>query len=565
MGNPISKKYNIGGWNMNRKIALFLALSLVSVGLVALFPTAAAQPYGGSVSIGDGTVYKDYFDLWDDVYYDVHATDNGSALQYKDIDIEIIDPTGTSVYNDVIFTDQFGNAQGYWPGTGVPNRYTIYANYTGVNLANTTFRVYDPYPETATVVTYANGYRTSGGTPATYFNSDDDVYFSIYVEDQYGHPFTDDDWPGDRIKIYIEHNDESNRDSWWDDFPGDDSYIDEVYDPSDDFWNLEDRYGSYLINVSNNNDQPIGNTTFIVVDVGISITPDKSKYVQGDVITIVVDTSIEDTIDVRIIDSEGNDLSGANWTGQPISGGVWTKDYTLGGNLPDGDYEVQVLKDGNLMETWTIRLQKFTLKILTDTDAYLPGETMKIYYTITSNKDGSGITDASMQWIFEYFDVDNSEWEIKRDTISSPGPQGMFQISIPKSASKGSDGELWAWANDTHDHTSPIFMDIEIGGIHATVYTIGTEFMAGDYVVVDIEATVNGANLRHGTVAFNVSKDGVEIPAYTVNNLQTDIRGDLIYIFILQSNAEEGFYTIGINITKAGTNEYDTAHYTFLI
>jgi hypothetical protein len=39
---------------MKQKIACYLAVCLVSVGFLALFPTAAAQPYEGSVSVGDG-------------------------------------------------------------------------------------------------------------------------------------------------------------------------------------------------------------------------------------------------------------------------------------------------------------------------------------------------------------------------------------------------------------------------------------------------------------------------------------------------------------------------------
>jgi hypothetical protein len=561
MGNPISKIKKLGGWNMNQKIALFLALSLVSVGLVTLLPTAAAQPYGGSVVTGDGSDppnLKNYFDLWDNVYYYVTATDNGTPLQYKSIDIEIANPSGTIVHWNSITTDEFGEAEGLWWGTSIPDKYTLFANYTSNPIANTTFRVYDPIPISASVVTYANDYRDSGGIPAIYFNTDDWVYFSIYVEDQYGNPFRNDG----QVFTYIEHNGDSNLEWWWDEYTDSEAYIDEYYFPGGDF-DDEERFGTYLINISNENDDSIGNATFIVVDVDISITPDKAQYVQGDGITILVETSIDDTIDIRIQDPEGDDLSGANWTGQPVSNGRWTKEYTLGTNLPDGDYQVQVLKDGNLMETRTITLRKYNLKVWTDTGAYLPGETMKVYYTITSNKDGSGINDAALQWVFEYYDEDDSEWDVKRDTISTPGSQGFFQVSIPKSAYKPFDGDLWVWANDTHDHSSFQYRSIEIGGIDASVDTDNNEYLAGDFVVVDIWAHVNGADLRNGNVAFTVSKDDVEIPAYTANNLKTDIQGDLVYVFVLQSGAQEGFYTIEINVTKAGTNEYDVAQDTF--
>jgi hypothetical protein len=536
----------------------------VSVGFAALLPTATAQPYGGSVSIGDNSnppILKDYFDLWENVYYYVNAIENvtlGTPLQYKDIDIEIIDPQGNLEHWNMISTDAFGNAEGWWTGIGTPDKYTIYANYTGINLVNTTFRVYDPIPQKATVMTYANDYRDSGGIPATYFNSNDWVYFSIYVEDQYGNPFNNDG----QVFTEIEHNGDINSEWWWDEYTNSEAYIDESYYPNGDF-DTDELYGSYFINVTNQIDESIGNATFIVVDVDIDIIPDKPQYVQSDKITLIVDTSIDDTIDVRILDPDGIDLIGANWTNQPIVNGQWTKEYTFGANLPDGNYEIQILKDGNIMEMQTITLRKFNLKIWTDNSAYLPGETMKVFYTITNNKDGSGVTDATLDWIFEFYDIDATKWDFKENTISTPGAQGSFSIPIPKSAYKNFDGDLWAWANDTQDHSSNKFRNVEIGGISASLNIQENEYLAGDFVTVDISAHVNGGDLKYGNVAFEVLKEGEEIVAYTKNNLRTDIRGDLSYVFVLQSSAEEGIYTININITKDGTDEWDIAQDTF--
>ena len=96
---------------MNRKISLFLALCLVSVGMMTLFPTTAAQPYGGSVVTGDGSNppnLKNYFDIFENVHYYVTATDNGTELQYKTIDIEIVNPGGSLVHSDQISTNEFG-------------------------------------------------------------------------------------------------------------------------------------------------------------------------------------------------------------------------------------------------------------------------------------------------------------------------------------------------------------------------------------------------------------------------------------------------------------------------
>jgi hypothetical protein len=188
---------------------------------------------------------------------------------------------------------------------------------------------------------------------------------------------------------------------------------------------------------------------------------------------------------------------------------------------------------------------------------------MKVYYTIINNKDGSGITDSSLEWTFEYYDAEDGEWKTHWNEISSPGSQGFFQVSIPKTAYKNSNGKLTVWANDTSDHSDMQPLNIELSSIYAIVDTMDNEYIAGDFVVVIVDGVVNGATLRNGNVALNISKDGAVIPSYTVNNLRTDIKGNLRYIFTLQSAASEGFYTISVNVSKEGTNEYNHAQTTF--
>ncbi len=546
---------------MNRKCALFLALCLVCNVLIAFFPTASAQVYGGNVMTTDITgTFKDYFERDVTVYYTVEATIDGNYLQDSDIDVEIRGPGGNQVHNNVIHTDNVGIAKGEWTFSGGPQRdfgyYTIFANFTGNHIGNFTFILYTPVPDLASVVTYVNGFRKTGGIATFFFDSNDWVYFSVYVLDQYGNPYTH----KGQINIDIVHlGDKFEIDGETTDG---DAYIDRLYSPSWNF-NGDDRFGSYFINVTHQDIKSIGNTTFFVADVDIFTTPNKSEYVHGDSITILVETSIEDTIDVRIQDTEGNVIAGANWTEQSVSSGSWTKEYTFSSALPDGEYTIQVLKDGNLMATRQISLRKFNLEVLPDSSVFLPGETMKVYYTIINNKDGSGITDASIEWIFEFFDTKDNEWKTHWNEISSPGSQGFFQVSIPKTAFKNSNGKLTVWANDTNDHSDMQDRDIELSGIFATVDTMDNEYIAGDFIVVNIHGYVNGADLRNGNVALNVSKDSAVIPSYTVNNLRTDITGNLRYIFTLQSGALEGFYTINVNVSKDGTNEYSHAQTTF--
>lgn len=550
---------------MNKKIVCFLALSLVSMGFLAMLPTATAQTYGGSVLTGDGNNppnYKAYFNLDEDLYYYVYATEDGVPLQFKDINITILGPSLT--YTDVITTDQYGDASDWWWGTSIPDQYTIYANYSGQNLATNTFRVYDPIPWECEIITYMDDTRYNEGTPSYYFAGYNWVFFSIYVTDQYDNPYYESWWDDpDIIYYWVYHNgiEEEINNGWRASaYTNNEGFIDDDYEPDDDFYG-EELYGLYQINVSRQDGTPLGNETFEVIDVDIEVTPLKSQYAQGEEIMIIVETSVSGTIDVQILNPDDEVLSDASWMDQTLINGQWTKKYVLGNNLPDGSYAIQVLKDDNIIKTQYISVEKFDLEIWTDNGAYLPGETMTVYYTITNNKDGSGVTDATIKWIFDYYDEDDYQYKTNEYSFST-GPHGSFPVSIPRDAHEFYNTDLYVWANDTSDHSDYVHEDVDLGGISASMNLYGDQFLAGDFVAVNIYGYVNGWNpLKNGNVFLNVSKDGQELTAYTKTGLKTDKEGFLTYIFELQDNAEEGLYTVMINVSKQ--DAWDTASESF--
>ncbi|UCF08817.1 MAG: hypothetical protein JSW28_03755, partial [Thermoplasmata archaeon] len=511
---------------MKKEMAFYLAFCLVSLGIILLLPTGCAQPYGGSVWTGDEQEnHKDYFDREEDVYYYIEATENGGApLQDADIRIEISGPVGI-VHNVTIHTDIYGRASGFWHedldkdiGT-----YTLYANYTIHNIGSRNFRIYTPIPRFAEVETYIDGYRDSDGTPGRYFSSDELVFFSIYVTDQHGNPF-EDDGP---VYYEIGHNGQTLTEYWWTYTTDSEGYIDDYYEPGDITGDAV--YGLYYINVTDEQDFSIGNTTFEVVDVSIDISPYKTQYVQGEEITIVVTSSVPGPIDVRILDPDKEVLPSANWVDQDLINSQWTSDYILGTGLPDGEYEIQVIKDDNLMESNTIVVKKYALNIWTDSGAYLPGETMTVFYTITNNKDGSGVDDATLQWIFQYYDEDVWDLRETRQDIISTGSFGDFKVTIPKSASGIETGALHVWANDTSGRSDLQKEDIDIGEIVAQLEIDDDGYLAGDFILVEIEAMIDSMAhpLKNGDVHLNVSKEGVELRDYTTSGLKTDERGRL--------------------------------------
>ncbi len=297
----------------------------------------------------------------------------------------------------------------------------------------------------------------------------------------------------------------------------------------------------------------------------IKISPEKSKYAQGEEISITVTAEIfQSNINVTIYDEDWSIIE--DWNDQSMANRVWTTTYTLAETLPDGQYYLRLNESATDRPLGQImfNVKKFTLQILPDAGAYLPGETMTLHYTVTSNKDGSGVSGTTIEWIFEYYDTEDHDWDKKTETRVDSPSSGLFPILIPELASKTYDGDLRVWANDTSGHSSYSYLDIEIGEIIAYLYLDDDEYIAGDFVVVDVSAYVDYSYpLKDGNVHLTVSKEGVEITGYTVTNLNTDLQGGLTYIFALQDNAEIGIYTVEINVTKE--NEWDTDQETFEI
>jgi hypothetical protein len=103
-----------------------------------------------------------------------------------------------------------------------------------------------------------------------------------------------------------------------------------------------------------------------------------------------------------------------------------------------------------------------------------------------------------------------------------------------------------------------MFRDIPIGYITINdLDTDSNEYLPGDFVRVTLRASINGdASLRGGDVTFKLLQGDVELNAYTKSGLKTDMNGELEYIFTLNEAIELSTYTISMNVTKAGTDEY---------
>jgi len=417
----------------------------------------------------------------------------------------------------------------------------------------TTFTVYEPI-YSADIKTFVDGYMTETST----YPINGRVYWTAHIEDQYGKNFPQ----GDPVYLQIEHDGSTWTPYYWGVDVESGGNVSDSFWLSDSSWNDEDQIGLYIATLSDSRygDPFPGSTDFEVI--GIKISPEKSRYAQTEEITITITTEIyQDDINVTIYNDEWQVIK--SWKEQSMENKIWTNTYTLPDSLPDGSYSLHVNESetGRPLGKISFNIQKYNLKIWPDAGAYLPGEKMTVFYTVTSNKDGQGVSGTTIEWKFRYYDTDDDEYKVIPQELSASA-HGTFDISIPEIASKSYNGELYVWANDTSDHSAYVYLYVNIGGISASVYAGYNEYMAGDFVVVTITGRVESSYpLRDGNVGLIVSREGIEIPSYSVTNLITDSQGKVTYIFLLASTAETGLYSIEVNITKE--NEWDTDEDTF--
>jgi hypothetical protein len=508
-----------------------------------------------------------FFPVDSRVYYTVIVVDEHDApLQWTWVDIFVEHNSDKYNVDDIRldhegYGDDYFDIDWYWFSTSDQiGDYTMEVQEPlGTPLANTAdFSVYEP-EYSAEIGTFSGGYTTSAIT----FPTDGWVYWSAHIEDQHGINLPS----GREIYLMVEHDGDEVRipsSSWWD------YTVDDEGNVSNNFWigsywNYDEQIGKYTIRVhdSNTEEQFSGSADFEVIVIKIS--PKKTEYAQGEEITITVTAEIfQSNINVTIYDEDWSIIE--DWNDQSMANRVWTTTYTLAETLPDGQYYLLLNESATDRPLGEImfNVKKFTLQTLPDAGAYLPGETMTLHYTVTSNKDGSGVTGTTIEYIFEYYDTQDGEWKSLPAQEFTAGASGSFPIVIPELASKTRDAELRVWANDTSDHSSYNYLNVRIGGISASLSINDNEYLAGDFVIDTIRAYVDYSYpLKNGNVHLTVSKEGVEIAAYTETNLKTDLQGRLTYIFALQDNAEIGLYTVEINVSKE--NEWDTDQETFEI
>ena len=357
---------------------------------------------------------------------------------------------------------------------------------------------------------------------------------------------------------------------------------------------------------------------FYVVDASISDMQGKSKYqyVQEEDIKIHIKAGQGMDLKAVITDEDENEIT--TLSGTAGADGILDIIYKLPGDMSDGKFTVYIKETtGERIIRMNFNVEKFTLIAYTDVEAYLPGESGTIYYTLTNNYDNGEVEDAVIDYTFTYW-LGAEEKHIT-GSIERAGSSGSIVIDIPQETNTTRSCFMELWANDTGGRSQTWFHTFHLGNIDARLGTDASEYITGDFVVVNIftEVLSSGeywygytypdddhvifdgtpvylgysnyserwgyvggkevnlyygpyhrygasfnAPLRNGKVKFSLmtADQEKEIKAYTRNNLVPDMNGKYTHIFEIGNDLECGDYILKINATKDGTKYWGNSH-----
>ncbi len=166
-----------------------MIVSILMVSTLFMGVSVRAQPFTGSIVLMEGSYnVQDYFEPSDTIYFEVEVLDNGTPLQSQIVNVVIYGQAGIGeVFNRTYTTDSYGQFNGYdWDDNWYTHDigdYTMYVNYSGQKVVNTTFMIYVPVPWSATCWTSYYGDITDT------FSEDQRVEVHVQAFDQHGNPF----------------------------------------------------------------------------------------------------------------------------------------------------------------------------------------------------------------------------------------------------------------------------------------------------------------------------------------------------------------------------------------
>lgn len=310
------------------------------------------------------------------------------------------------------------------------------------------------------------------------------------------------------FNIYITDNEGFNYNEW----------NDIIFPTTQTFsWRISET-GSYNIQVKGSNyDESIESDSFFADQINCNVIIEDDRLSPGDTVKFTIYAySGSSNIDVYIVDENDKTLSRATWLNKAIDEGNPVKlSYKLPEDINDGEYEIEVCiyDTETTIGFETFNVKSIDLEIDLDGLVYLPGASIKVYYSLTKINDGKGVENCKIDWNLSYYRQKTKGKSYKEDMIKTDKSAGSFDIQLPNDAVPG-DYNLKVTGKDYSDNSSDI-KDTEfyVGPPSVDVNIIISEgdptkdskplFKPNDFIIIDLEARAGGGMYWYGYTSNN--------------------------------------------------------------
>ncbi|MFP3871400.1 MAG: hypothetical protein ACLFVL_00780 [Candidatus Aenigmatarchaeota archaeon] len=385
------------------------------------------------------------------------------------------------------------------------------------------------------------------GESKEYFNENEWVYFEARIRDQYGWPPEQDIQP-EGVNVYVQKEGASSQRIGQ-------YQVDEDGNVQDSFraWEL-DGLGDYTIEVYDFQDEELyASDTFTIVGINIDI---ENEYTQGQEMEIRIESNFGDPVDIRIQNSTEEPyrvMDDAEWADQEFENQIWTEEYTIPEDEPDGTYYVVVYStDGELLEDQAFELKKYLLDATTDKAAYIPQETVEVHYTVERLIDGSQAENMDVEYRITYYDEDYNE-RVEKESVSYTG---HFDFEVPSDILVPGSLRIDLWANGTQqEHSTHWRRDINVGELQVSFGTDSGEYIPGQKIYVTAQTSVSDSPVEEAEVTVILKHEGEVVEGYESTG-RTDDRGDVVIPIHLSEDISGGFYHVNVSAEKHDMEAY---------
>ncbi|MBS3816116.1 MAG: hypothetical protein KGY76_00965 [Candidatus Thermoplasmatota archaeon] len=527
-----------------KKIVNMVVIALLLISLLTLLVTPAAAQSGDIYSTDREGEKRSEFLVDQEINFRVFA-DPGT--EYR---VRLMDENDETVDQIVITTDQDGVFRSAEDPTtffqhDVVGNYYLELYHTGEGAVVDTKDILIYEEQIFTQQSRVDTYETSERENPDYSNFDESetVYFTAKVRDQHGHP------PEAQmvVNIRVEKGGETVRNLGNYNLDGNGNVEDnfgawELGEPGD--------YSLVIYSQQGGEREEYGSGTFTVVGVEIFID---QEYTQGQTMEIRIESNYEKEVDISIQNSTQDPyriMDGAEWTDQEFTDQLWTEEYTIPEDEVDGTYYVVVKADGDTLgDPEPFKLKKYSLEATTDKRAYLPGESVDVYYTVEEQIDGSRAEDLNVEYRIMYQDQD-LEMNVISEDLDTYDDHFSFEIRDDIYLPSSLNIELWANGTD-EDHTTHWSSNVWVGELVVDDFSTDKgEYLQGETIYVSARTIVQGSDVgvEDADIEVILKKEGEVINDYDINDATGD-NGEVVVPVSTPSNSA-GIYTLNMSAEK---------------